>query len=105
MWATINGKWRPHKKSSRKTVAARSPRYTDYDDEEDIKVGCGRTIDWKNQAILSLPEVEALFNTQDLEQILSSFGRNTDFLSKKQQKETDIVVFSKIGANGKVIDP
>lgn len=102
MWARINGGWRPHKKSSRKTVAARPPRYRDIND---IKVGCGRRIDWKNQAILSLQEVEALFNTQDLEQILANFGRNTDFVAKKQQKEEDIVVFSKIGANGKVIDP
>jgi hypothetical protein len=102
MWARINGEWRPHKESSRKIVAARSPRNTNIND---TKVGCGRKIDWKSQAILSLSEVEALFNTQDLEQILANFGQNTDFLAKKQQREENIEVFSRIGANGKVIDP
>jgi hypothetical protein len=60
---------------------------------------------WKNQAILPLSEVEALFSTQELEQVLASFSVNTDFVDKKNKKEENIVVFSKLDADGKVIDP
>lgn len=102
MWKKVNGSWRPHKETKTKIMAARMPRATS---TSEIKVGCGRQIDWKNQAILPLSEVETLFSTQELEHVLASFGLNTDFIIKKNRKEKDIVVFSKIGADGKVIDP
>lgn len=69
-----------------------------------VKVGCGKSIDWKSQAILPLSEVEALFSTQDLEQVLANFCSNTDFIAKKSKKEENIVVFSKLGPDGKVVD-
>lgn len=102
MWTMVNGMRRPSKKSvKKKNIANRGLRETNIND---IKVGCGKTIDWKSQAILPLSEVEALFSTQELECILASFGWNADFVAKKQQMEEDIVVFSEIGTDGKVID-
>lgn len=101
MWASVDGMWQPRKVAKTKKMPRRANRETNRDG---IKVGCGRKIDWKNQAVVPLSDVEALFSTQELEQILNSFGFNVDFVTKKKKKESGIVVFSEIGADGKVID-
>jgi hypothetical protein len=95
--------WRPKTVRNYKAIA-KSVRQARPEPDCASKVGCGRTIDWKNQTILPLSEVEALFSTQDLEQVLSSFCSNADFIAKKNKKEENIVVFSKLGPNGKVVD-
>ena len=102
MWTKVNGIWKPKKVRETKNIATRTTREID---RHDIKVGCGRKIDWKSQAILPLSEVETLFSTQELEQILNNIGFDIDFVSKKKKKESDIVVFSEVGADGKVVDP
>jgi hypothetical protein len=104
-WEEIDGNWRPKKVRKythlpRQTLRRSSRRRRLIG----IKVGCGLQIVWKDQAILSLPEVEALLSTLDLQQVLASFSLNRDFVTKRDKKEKNIVVFSKLGADGKVID-
>ena len=70
------------------------------------QVGCGRPIVWKDQAIVPIAEVDAIFSTQELELILSNFSsNNTDFIAKKQSREKNVPVFAKLDSNGKDIDP
>ena len=102
LWEKVEGKMRPRKVTKATRITTRAAKTAV---PNDVKVGCGRTIDWKNQAILSLSEVEALLSTQELEQVLISFGWDTNFTTKRKKKEAEIVVFSKIGVDGKVIDP
>lgn len=104
MWAMVGERWRPNKVRKSERMAAPRARARPETDRAP-KVGCGRQIVWKDQAILPLSEVEALFSTQELMEVLSSFSTNTDFVTKKNKKEENIVVFSELGADGKVIDP
>lgn len=69
------------------------------------QVGCGKTIVWKDQALVSITEVDELFNTQDLQQILGSLGMKADFVAKKNKVEETITVFSKLDEDGKDVDP
>ncbi len=94
--------WRPEKLGRRKnTRAVREDSKTSAK-----QVGCGRPIVWKDQAIVPIAEVDAIFSTQELELILSNFSsNNTDFIAKKQSREKNIPVFAKLDSNGKDIDP
>jgi GTP-binding protein EngB required for normal cell division len=102
MWMKVGEAWRPEKLGRRKnTRAVREDSKTSAK-----QVGCGRPIVWKDQAIVPIAEVDAIFSTQELELILSNFSsNNTDFIAKKQSREKNIPVFAKLDSNGKDIDP
>lgn len=102
MWMKVGEAWRPKKLGRRKnTRAVREDSKTSAK-----QVGCGRPIVWKDQAIVPIAVVDAIFSTQELELILSNFSsNNTDFIAKKQSREKNIPVFAKLDSNGKDIDP
>ncbi|CAD7943378.1 unnamed protein product [Amoebophrya sp. A25] len=64
------------------------------------KIGCGKSIVWKNQAIVPAAELDQLFSTQELENILSSFKMESRFVALKKKKERKIQVFSKLDKDG-----
>jgi len=97
VWSKAGEYYRPKKVSKRK----RGRVVREKTQSEERKVGCGREIDWKNQAILPLSEVDALFNTQELQQFLNSFIVNTGFVSSKNKKEGDVPVFSELDSKGR----
>lgn len=97
VWSKVEGGlWRPRKFTKKKKArVARTPMV-----DSDRKVGCGRTIDWKNQAIVPEAELDILFSTQELEQILASLSSKPDFVSKKEEREENIPVFASLDRNG-----
>ncbi|KAL9178866.1 hypothetical protein ACHAXT_011839 [Thalassiosira profunda] len=99
-WDKVNGTLRPRKVGKRKK--GRVSRESSADANE-IRVGCGREIDWKNQAIVPMSEVNALFSTQELEQLLASFSSKPDFVAKKREREASIPVFTELDGDGKDI--
>ncbi|KAL7461655.1 hypothetical protein ACHAXS_002063 [Conticribra weissflogii] len=100
LWTTIDGVLRPFKETKR-SKGRSAHRQVPVDSIKQI--GCGRTIDWKNQAILPRKEVDALFTTQELEDILKCFNMETDFVMKKKQKDRNIRVFSHLDKNGREV--
>ena len=83
VWSKAGEYMRPQKVSKRKKgrVIRKNTQSTER------QVGCGRKIDWKNQAILPLSEVDALFSTQELQQILSSFTVNTISCQRRARRK------------------
>lgn len=102
-WAIVSGKRRPNKINKRKQKARAVSLETAVASTK--QVGCGKTIVWKDQALVSITEVDELFNTQDLQQILGSLGMKADFVAKKNKVEETITVFSKLDEDGKDVDP
>lgn len=97
-WERINGKLRPGKrpmkarsKTSQATVSSRGPN----------RIGCGRNIVWKNQAVVPQSKLASLFSPQELENILSSFKMGTKFRKLRNKKEREIQVWGELDDDGK----
>jgi hypothetical protein len=77
MWTKVGEAWRPEKLGRRKKARAIPEKSSSAK-----QVGCGRPIVWKDQAIVPVSEVDAIFSTQELEVILNNFSlNNTDFIA------------------------
>ena len=98
LWERVEGKLRPGKflmkpqpKRAKKADAARN-----------IKgIGCGQNIVWKDQAIVPKSELDILFSTQQLENILSSFKMDTQFQQLRKKKERAICPFTELDESGR----
>eukprot|EP00392_Amoebophrya_sp_AT5.2_P007258 g7272.t1 len=100
MWDWVEGKLRPGSRLM-KNRSLEGPVYKSRAAEK--PVGCGRTIVWKEQAVVPKAELDQLFSTQELENILSSFKMEARFTSLKKKKERRIPVFSRLDARGREI--
>lgn len=96
-WERIEGKLRPGKflmkrKKQRKGGLSHGGH--------ERQIGCGECIVWKDQAVVPVAELDCLFSTQELENILSSFKMGSEFQKLKGRKERKIKVFGKLDENG-----
>lgn len=99
-WEMIDGVLRPQNAvdSSQQTTAKAAVR-------EEKSIGCGKTINWKNQAVVPSAELDTFFTTQALQDIMGSFKTMPQFQKAKQKKEKGMptTAFGQLGADGKDI--
>eukprot|EP00929_Paragymnodinium_shiwhaense_P032412 TRINITY_DN17959_c0_g1_i1.p1 TRINITY_DN17959_c0_g1~~TRINITY_DN17959_c0_g1_i1.p1 ORF type:complete len:506 (+),score=102.52 TRINITY_DN17959_c0_g1_i1:65-1582(+) len=100
VWEKIEGAWRPGKflLESRKKRAKEQR-----EGKVDRVIGCGKTIVWKDQAVVPQVELDVLFSTQDLENIINSFKLDRTFSRLKAKKQRKIRVWSELDADGRDI--
>eukprot|EP00415_Alexandrium_ostenfeldii_P001143 UN1143 len=97
-WERVDGFLRPAKFSMRRQMSTAATS----DASKDVRpIGCGGSIVWKDQAVVSQMELDSLFTTQELENILSSFKMASRFQRLRRKKEKKIKAFGELDDDGK----
>ncbi|CAJ1343880.1 unnamed protein product [Effrenium voratum] len=98
LWERVEGKLRPGKflmkpqtSDTKKTNAAANLK----------PIGCGKSIVWSDQAVVPPCQLDCLFSTQQLENILSSFKMDKQFQMLKKRKEKEIQPFGELDEKGR----
>lgn len=106
IWHRIEGKLRPGRfLMERKSALAdgSSPQEASLLRQNVRPIGCGKQIVWKDQAIVSMAELDCLFSTKEMENILSSFKMGSEFRRLKRKRDRQIKVFGKLDEKGQDI--
>ncbi|CAK8999566.1 unnamed protein product [Durusdinium trenchii] len=100
MWERVEGKLIPAKylmRAKPQMTQMTKPKV----DLNIRRVGCGGSIVWRDQAVVPKSELDCLFSTQELENILSSFKMDRQFQQLRRRKERKIHVFAELDETGR----
>ena len=98
LWNRVDGRLRPGK-FLLKPETETPKKAQDFQHMKGI--GCGKSIVWKDQAIVPRSKLDGLFSTQQLENILSSFKMDTQFQKLRKRKERAIQPFGELDETGR----
>lgn len=98
LWNRVDGKLRPGK-FLLKPEAKTAKKAKDFQHMKGI--GCGKEIVWKDQAVVPSSQLDCLFSTQQLENLLSSFKMDSQFQKLRKRKERQIQPFGELDEFGR----